>query len=159
MISKDQPNLDGARPSHDGPGRALSPADWAAREADARQAIHDSLRQLRRDLRDAVDPRVWVRKHPWFAVTAAAAAGYALSDNKSRSDRPGTNIHADSPQSASSVPSPAPTGGLRSAISREIMAVIRPVLIAAVAQHLKSTLFPAQPPADPNASDPTSSAA
>jgi hypothetical protein len=122
-----------------------------AREQAARQAVHDSLRRLRRDVRNAVDPRVWVRRHPWLAVTIAAAAGFALSDNiaASQHQTPQAPPPAEGSSPSAAQPSPPPSTW-RSAISREILAVMRPILIAAVTQHLKSTAFADEPPKPPS---------
>jgi hypothetical protein len=139
--------------------------ELVGREVDARQAIHDSLRRIRRDLRNAVDPRVWVRLHPWLAMTAAAAAGFVLSDHLGIGPKPAP-VQPPGNRSASSGASPAaahpvhgqpaqnqtaatPGNSWRSIISREILAVMRPLLMAGIAQHLKSTLFADLPPKSP----------
>jgi hypothetical protein len=118
----------------------------------ARKAVHDSLRRLRRDLRNAVDPRVWVKRHPWLAVTTAAAAGFVLADNLRPAAPPPYPVQPPNPPTSPppsvSTPDthqPPPPHSWRSTISREILAVMRPVLIAAITQHLKSTLFTDDP--------------
>jgi hypothetical protein len=94
-----------------------------------------------------------VGRHPWLAVTIAAAAGFVLPDiiGRSQYQTPQTPTAGASPPPAGSTPGaaqvspPPPASSLRAAISREILAVMRPVLIAAITQHLKSTVLGDEP--------------
>lgn len=51
----------------------------AARSDEARQAVLDTLDEMKATLGQATDYKVWTRKHPWVAVGVAAAAGFAAA--------------------------------------------------------------------------------
>jgi hypothetical protein len=62
---------------HAGNGRE---ADLLAREAAAAQAaVLGVLNDLKSGLTTAADPRAWAQQHPWVAVGASAAAGFAAA--------------------------------------------------------------------------------
>src|SRR3954471_18982522 len=51
----------------------------AAQSADAKQAVLDSIDELKDSLAQAADYKVWTRQHPWAAVGIAAVAGFAAA--------------------------------------------------------------------------------
>jgi hypothetical protein len=59
------------------PVTPLSETEYLTCEANAaREAISDTLAQMRQSLKDSADVRAWARQYPWATLGAAAAAGF-----------------------------------------------------------------------------------
>lgn len=54
----------------------------------AKAAMRAALRGMKHDVAQAADPRQWAQAHPWMTVTAAAAAGFAVTTVVGRPARP-----------------------------------------------------------------------
>lgn len=68
---------------------------------DARAAIRTTIDELESDVGRAINPRVWVRAHPWMTLAAAAAAGFVASQLFTREEEPQTEHPAPHPQETS----------------------------------------------------------
>ncbi len=62
----------------------------------AKAAMLAALGELKQDAAQAADPRQWAQAHPWMTVTAAAAAGFAVTTAVTRPARPQCD-HAEQP--------------------------------------------------------------
>ena len=62
------------------PPSSADPAESLAYEAAiARAAMAAKFQELRTSLQTAADPREWAERHPWVAVSVAAATGFAAA--------------------------------------------------------------------------------
>lgn len=51
----------------------------ANEQADAKQAMFSALDDLKSDLLQAADLRLWAKQHPWATLGVAAVAGFAVA--------------------------------------------------------------------------------
>jgi hypothetical protein len=59
---------------------SLSEAEYLARESAAtKAALARTLEDLKKSVRTGADLRMWVRRHPWAALGAAAVAGFSAA--------------------------------------------------------------------------------
>ena len=62
------------------PATSADPAESLAYEAElARAAMAAKFQELKTSLQTAADPRAWAERHPWVAVSVAAATGFAAA--------------------------------------------------------------------------------
>lgn len=48
--------------------------------ASAKNAMSATLRDAKHDAAQLLDPRIWVKSHPWKTLTVVAAVGFAVGD-------------------------------------------------------------------------------
>lgn len=61
-------------------GKKKTEAQFLADEASAaRQAIEDTLSQMRETFKDGADLRAWIERYPWASLGASAAAGFLVA--------------------------------------------------------------------------------
>ncbi len=73
--------------------------------AQAQTAMQNMLSQLQRDLMQAADLNIWVKRHPWAAVGAAAATGFVAADvmlGKKRNAAQSDEVESDEDRSSGS---------------------------------------------------------
>jgi hypothetical protein len=142
---------------------AITESDYLTRQAeDAKAAIAAAVGQLKTSLTGTVDPQLWAREHPWVALGIAAAGGFAaatmLTPSKEeqalkkleqledallperRQMREKLKAEADAKTKGKEAPSKP---GIGATIVREILGVIKPAIMSAVAAGVSSKV--AQP--------------
>lgn len=60
-------------------GSLNSAAFLRRQQAEARAALQTTVSELKRDLRNVVDPQTWVQIAPWATLGVAAASGFAAA--------------------------------------------------------------------------------
>jgi hypothetical protein len=73
--------------------------------AAAKNAMGATLRDARQDAAKLLDPRIWVKSHPWKTLTVAAAVGFAVGDAVRK---PRKTPEPQTPQPETKHPAPAP---------------------------------------------------
>jgi hypothetical protein len=122
----------------------MNESDYLRQQADhALTAMKSSLRGARRDAAEVVDPRGWVKSHPWPTVAVAAVtgllAGIFLERRPAPPVRPAPPLHPDSPRAAAYGETAPPSPGRGEFIIRlfdrlkQLFTLIKPLLEAWVA--------------------------
>lgn len=75
--------------------------------AEAKAAMFAALDDIKADLAQAADPRLWAREHPWLTLGVAAAAGFAAA--AAVTPRRGESMHARMASLVHSLDSLAPS--------------------------------------------------
>jgi hypothetical protein len=141
----------------------LTESEFLQLQADqAKAQIHQALNDAKAALTGSVDPRELTRKHPWISIVSAAAAGFVAaavvipSKQELELRRLERVRRAMNPQPTA--PPPAANGVDHShaekpswvaMLFKEIIQIVRPILLAAITANIKSGAN--QPPADPAA--------
>jgi ElaB/YqjD/DUF883 family membrane-anchored ribosome-binding protein len=135
-----------------------------------RQALAElsaSLAEVKQGLADAVDVRLWTRRHPWASVGVAAAAGFTAatlvmpSKDETFGEKLSKLVHRPAPSSAASPSEPAPFVNAAVATTTPVLTItlINSAfeLAKALVQRLPANAPPASAAVEPP-SDPTSCA-
>jgi hypothetical protein len=143
----------------------LSESEYLKQQGEAaRNAIAKAFEDLKSDLGHGVDPREWIKTHPWITLASATVAGFAAAATVVPSKEEQAlrklqaierAIHGERPKSenghaAAEGDQKKETGGLMALILRELIGAVKPVIVAAVAAKM-SPQDPPPPPPDADA--------
>ena len=156
------------RPRANDPQSASSESEYLEQQASAaKAAISGAFADLKTDLAKGVDPRVWIKSHPWITMASAAVAGFAAAatvvpskeeqalrrleaieeaiHGKKHAGQAGSNGNGSDETARSG------HGGLIGMILHELLAVIKPAIVTLISSHFASK-EPTENPADTTAS-------
>ncbi|MHB1033303.1 MAG: hypothetical protein ACYC0Y_01545 [Pirellulales bacterium] len=122
----------------------MSEADFLAWQAEAATAAFgDAIDDLKARLRNVADVRAWTQRHPWIALGAAAAAGFAAATGVSAVSHEGTPEKRSPTHQRrrvetlpSAAASPVPHGELAAVLAALLAPAIDRVKAAMVASFL-----------------------
>jgi hypothetical protein len=134
---------------------------------EAKAKISQSLKLAQEALGRSVDPRPLTRQHPWIAIASATVAGFtaavlAVPSKQEAELRRLERLHrATHPQ-----PPPAPQSNgnhnpepekpsLGAILLKELIAIVKPILLAAITAGIKAGANPPMVEPSQNASAPT----
>lgn len=132
---------------------------------EAKAAIAVAFSELKADLAKGVDPRVWIKTHPWITLASAAAAGFAAAASAipSKDDRalrrlgaieralggsPDRKEHGNGNGNGNA---PAAGSGLIGMLLKELVGAVKPILITLITEGARGNSKPESPKSETSA--------
>ena len=144
--------------------KKLSESEYLKQQAEAaRTAIAGAFEDLKSDLGRGVDPREWMKTHPWMTLASAAVAGFAAAATviPSKEEQALKKLQAieraihKSPDTAGNGHSSGESdhkkepSGIMALVFRELIGAVKPALIAVLSAKMNPQDPPSTAQADP----------
>ena len=167
-----------AQPSNEAPSAAspdpnitskgMGEAEYLAHQAAmAREAITGAFAELKTDLGRGVDPRMWMKSHPWMTLASAAVAGFAAASAAVPSkqqqalrklasiERAVHASHHDGEPNGNGAKPAKHDGGFLGLLLHELISAVKPTLIAVLTSRMAPLAAPSPAmPADASQATP-----
>jgi hypothetical protein len=132
------------------PSSGSSEADYLRQQsAQAKAAIAGAFSELKADLAKGVDPRIWMKTHPWITLASAAAAGFgavaAVVPGKQEQSLQklaaieralnGAHDHNKNGNGNGSSAASGPTG-LVGMLLKEVIGIVKPIVITLLTERI-----------------------
>jgi hypothetical protein len=115
--------------------------------AQAKAAISGALADLKTDLAKGVDPRLWMKSHPWVTLASAAVAGFATAAAvvPNREEQALRKLAAiqravDGARNGNGKGESAPAqehSGFVGTMLKELVGIVKPIALTLLTEHLK----------------------